>query len=41
VVSSELSVSQWNMLIERIAALPVPKVSTKPSSSAIPDPKAP
>jgi len=41
VVSSELSVSQWNMLIERIAALPVPNVSAKPSSSAIPDPKAP
>ncbi len=40
-VSSELSVAQWNMLIGRIAALPVPNVSAKPSSSAIPDPKAP
>ncbi len=39
--SSELTVTQWNLLIGRIAALPVPNVVSKPSSSAIPDPKAP
>jgi hypothetical protein len=41
VVSGELSATQWDQLVARIAALPVPKVSTKPSSSAIPDPKGP
>ena len=41
VVSGELSVAQWDQLIARIAALPAPKVSTKPSSSAIRDPKGP
>jgi hypothetical protein len=37
-VSSELSAAQWEQLLSRIAALPAPKVVTKPSSSAIPDP---
>lgn len=41
-VSTEtLSLSQWNSLLKRIAALPAPKVSTTPSSAAIPDRKRP
>jgi soluble lytic murein transglycosylase-like protein len=36
-VSSELGAAQWEQLLARIAALPAPKVDTKPSSSAIPD----
>lgn len=36
--SGELSATQWNQLLTRIAALPVPVVGGKPSSSAIPDP---
>jgi hypothetical protein len=39
VVSGEISAAEWDKLIARIAALPAPKVSTQPSSSAIPDPK--
>jgi hypothetical protein len=34
----DLSSAQWEALIARIGALPVPSVSAKPSSSAIPDP---
>jgi membrane-bound lytic murein transglycosylase B len=41
VTTSALSTSQWSQLIERVAALPTPTVATKPSSSAIPDPKRP
>ncbi len=37
-VPGELSAVQWEQLIARLGALPVPSVSTKPSSSAIPDP---
>ena len=33
----DLSSAQWEALIARIGALPVPSVSAKPSSSAIPD----
>jgi len=33
-----VSASQWNQLMTRIGQLPAPLVSTKPSSSAIPDP---
>ncbi|MHB8492799.1 MAG: M23 family metallopeptidase, partial [Solirubrobacteraceae bacterium] len=33
-----LSASQWSQLVERIATLPQPKVSTKPGSAAIRDP---
>ena len=40
-VGSDLSAAQWNQLIGHIAALPVPVVAAKPSSSAIPDPKGP
>jgi soluble lytic murein transglycosylase-like protein len=39
VASGELSAAEWDKLITRIAALPVPIVSIKPSASAIPDPK--
>jgi Transglycosylase SLT domain len=39
VTTSVLSSSQWSQLMERVAALPAPTVATKPSSSAIPDPK--
>jgi hypothetical protein len=35
----ELTPAQWEQLIARVAALPVPTVATKPSSAAIPDPK--
>jgi hypothetical protein len=41
VTTSALSASQWNQLMERVAALPIPTVKTKPSSAAIPDPKRP
>ena len=34
-----LSNTQWDQLLTRVAALPAPKVATKPSSAAIPDPK--
>ncbi|HEX3511416.1 MAG TPA: lytic transglycosylase domain-containing protein [Solirubrobacteraceae bacterium] len=34
-----LSAVQWEGLIQRVAALPAPSVASKPSSSAIPDPK--
>jgi hypothetical protein len=37
--SSALSAGQWEQLVSRIAALPSPTVASKPSSSAIPDPK--
>lgn len=36
-VVGELSAQQWEQLITRIAALPAPDVSVKPSSAAIPD----
>jgi len=35
VVTTDLSTTQWNQLITRVGALPVPKVPVKPSSSAI------
>jgi hypothetical protein len=35
-----LSARQWDALIVRIARLPAPRVAVKPSSAAIPDPKA-
>lgn len=36
-IVGELSTTQWEQLIERIAALPAPTVAIKPSSAAIPD----
>jgi hypothetical protein len=37
VVTGELSSTQWDQLLARIAALPAPKVARRPSSSAIRD----
>jgi transglycosylase-like protein with SLT domain len=39
VSTTVLSATQWNQLLTRVGALPTPKVATKPSSAAIPDPK--
>jgi soluble lytic murein transglycosylase-like protein len=41
VATSALSAAEWNQLMVRVAALPVPTVATKPSSAAIADPKRP
>ncbi len=41
VTTSALSAAQWNQLMERVAALPIPTVKTKPSAAAVPDPKRP
>jgi hypothetical protein len=41
VVSGDLSTTQWDQLFTRIATLPTPTVSGKPSSAAIRDPKRP
>ncbi len=40
VVSSNLSLTEWNELLARIGALPTPRVAAKPSSAAIRDPQA-
>jgi hypothetical protein len=40
-LGGELSAVQWDQLIARIAALPLPKVALAPSSASIPDPKRP
>jgi len=37
---SGLTAEQWTQLITRIAALPIPKIATKPSAAAIPDSQA-
>ncbi len=37
VSTSVLSSTQWTQLVERIAAIPSPKIAAKPTSSAIPD----
>ncbi len=39
-VTGELTAAQWNQLIARIGALPMPTIATKPTSSAIRDPQA-
>jgi membrane-bound lytic murein transglycosylase B len=39
VTTSPLSAGQWNQLMQRVAALPIPSIVSKPSSAAIPDPK--
>jgi len=41
VTTSALSATQWNQLMQRVAALPIPTIKTKPSSAAVPDPKRP
>jgi Transglycosylase SLT domain len=40
VASPTLSLGQWNELLARVAAIPAPKVATKPTSAAIRDPQA-
>jgi Transglycosylase SLT domain len=39
--ANPLSVAQWNQLMRRVSELPTPTLATKPSSSAVPDPKRP
>jgi hypothetical protein len=39
--ANPLSVGQWNQLMKRVSELPTPTVATKPSASAVPDPKRP
>jgi hypothetical protein len=39
VTTSALSSTEWNQLMVRVAALPMPTIASKPSSAAIPDPK--
>ncbi len=39
VSTSALSAAQWGQLMDRVAALPSPKIAAKPTSAAIPDPK--
>jgi soluble lytic murein transglycosylase-like protein len=41
VTTSVLSASQWSQLMERVAALPLPTIASKPSAAAVPDPKRP
>jgi hypothetical protein len=41
VTTSALSSAQWSQLMERVGALPLPTIASKPSSAAIPDPKRP
>ena len=40
VTTSVLSAAQWNQLMGRVGTLPMPAIPTKPSSSAVPDPKS-
>jgi membrane-bound lytic murein transglycosylase B len=40
VSTAPLSAAQWSQLMDRVAALPMPGIRTKPSSAAIPDPKS-
>ncbi len=37
--TSVLSAAEWNELMTRVAALPIPTVATKPSSAAVADPR--
>ena len=39
VTTSVLTAAQWNQLMQRVSALPAPKIAAKPTSAAIPDPK--
>jgi len=39
VTTSPLSSTQWSQLVTRIGSIPAPKVASKPTSAAIPDPK--
>jgi hypothetical protein len=39
VATSALSATQWNQLMQRVAALALPTIATRPTSAAIPDPQ--
>jgi len=39
VTTNVLSTAQWNQLMTRVGALPIPAIAAKPSSAAVPDPK--
>jgi hypothetical protein len=39
VTTNSLTATQWSQLINRIGAIQEPKVDTKPTSAAVPDPK--
>jgi hypothetical protein len=39
--ANPLNAAEWNQLIKRVSELPTPTVATKPSSSAVADPKRP
>ena len=39
VTTSALDSAQWSQLMQRVAALPIPTIASKPSAAAIPDPK--
>jgi hypothetical protein len=41
ITANPLSAGQWNQLVRRVSELPTPTVATKPSWSAVPDPKRP
>jgi hypothetical protein len=41
ITSNPLDAAQWDQLIRRVSELPAPTVATKPSSSAVADPKRP
>jgi hypothetical protein len=41
ITANPLSGGQWNQLMRRVSELPTPTVATKPSWSAVPDPKRP
>ena len=39
VTTSSLTAEQWTQLITRVGTIPAPKVHTKPTPAAVPDPK--
>jgi hypothetical protein len=41
ITANPLDAAQWNQLIKRVSELPTPTVATKPSPSAVADPKRP
>jgi hypothetical protein len=41
ITANPLNPAQWNQLVKRVSELPTPTVATKPSSSAVADPKRP
>jgi hypothetical protein len=41
ITANPLNPAQWDQLVKRVSELPTPTVATKPSSSAVADPKRP